>query len=62
MKTVNLVRLKEFAAKELVQVPVLRELILDEPDVMLAEEFALKVKMWLRLLRTLNETRAALWT
>ncbi len=63
MKTVNLVRLKEFAAKELVRVPVLQQLILDEPDVILAEEFALKVKMWLQLLRrTTRATRVAEWT
>ncbi len=62
MRTVNLVKLKEFASKELAQVPVLRQLILGEPDVIPVEEFAMKVKMWLQVVRTLNATRVPSWT
>lgn len=47
---VNTKPLKEFVASHLREYPLVRQLILQEPDHMTAQEFVIKSKMWLRLL------------
>lgn len=42
--------LKEFARKYLEDYPALREVILNDEDWIPAEEFMIKIKIWLRLL------------
>jgi len=51
MKPVDLRRLKIFAHEKLSRWPVLRELILMEPDKVEAPEFLGKVPVWLKLFK-----------
>jgi len=51
MKLVDLRKLKTFAHEKLSQWPMLRELILTEPDKVEAPEFLGKVPVWLKLLQ-----------
>ncbi|MBI4168249.1 MAG: hypothetical protein HY515_04815 [Candidatus Aenigmarchaeota archaeon] len=54
---VNLTQLKKFAIED-PQLPyVFRQMIIEEPDYMDAEEFCIKVKVWLQLLRIARERR-----
>ena len=46
---VSIVELKRFAARDLRDYPVLRNLILQEPDQIEASEFAVKVGLWLQV-------------
>jgi len=49
-RTVDLRRLKHFAAESLPADSILRELILSEPDRVSATEFCVKSEVWLTLL------------
>lgn len=44
-------QLKNFAKAHLRGCPFLHELILEEPDAMSAQEFVVKTKVWLQVLR-----------
>ena len=43
--------IKRFAVRELTGCPLLRQLILEEPERLEAHEFVTKCKVWLQLLR-----------
>jgi hypothetical protein len=50
MQTIAITALKDFARRHLVPCPLLRQMLLEEPEHMDAVEFVIKAKVWLRLL------------
>ena len=53
--TVNILRLKKFAAENLPPQSALRDLLLQEKDQIPAAEFLAKLQVWLTLLRRKDE-------
>ncbi|MCX6741660.1 MAG: hypothetical protein NTX24_00595 [Candidatus Pacearchaeota archaeon] len=55
MESVDTTLLKKFATSNLGEHQVLKELILEEQSEMSAEEFLIKISVWLKLLRKEEE-------